>query len=59
MSDNTWGDAARDRLEALVPGAVERVVDDRGELTFHIPRDRVAKAALEAPSTLELKGLMR
>lgn len=39
-----WYDQAYDRLNALVPGAVAMVVVDRGELTFYIPREKLAEA---------------
>jgi NADH-quinone oxidoreductase subunit C len=47
-----WFDEVADRLEALVPGtdhddgsAIEKVVVDRGEITFHIRRAHLATVA--------------
>ena len=47
-----WFDEVADTLEALVPGvdhedgsAIERVVVDRGEITFHIRRQHIATVA--------------
>ena len=38
---NAWQQHVVDLVESSVPGAVERVVVDRGELTLHLDRDQL------------------
>lgn len=40
-----WFDAVVDTLTGALPGAVERVVVHRGELTLHVRRERLAEVA--------------
>ncbi|MDR1768851.1 MAG: NADH-quinone oxidoreductase subunit C, partial [Propionibacteriaceae bacterium] len=50
-----WLDAAVARLGELVPGAVERVVFDRGELTVFVPRDKLLEAARQLRDDEQLR----
>ena len=40
-----WFDEVVERIEELVPGAIDRVVVDRGELTIHLHADRLLDVA--------------
>ncbi len=40
-----WFDEVAQRLDAGVGGAIEKVVVDRGEITFHLHRERLVEAA--------------
>ncbi|MFT4299216.1 MAG: NADH-quinone oxidoreductase subunit C [Aeromicrobium sp.] len=40
-----WFDEVAEHLDAGAGGAVEKVVVDRGEITFHVVRDRLAEVA--------------
>ncbi|WP_347347581.1 NADH-quinone oxidoreductase subunit C [Nigerium sp.] len=44
LPSGSWQEAVRDRLEKLVPNPFDRVVLDRGELTFFVPREKLLEA---------------
>lgn len=55
IPDGSWMAAAGARLASLVPSGVSRVVYDRGELTFHVPRERLSEVMATLRDDAELR----